>query len=645
MDPVAREVWLKAWKRDIDPSRCLLMHMPREIKALIIFHLDLDVLSRLGQSCRAWYQVTLPELYGRDAKEGRSSAIRWMASQAVDEERTEIALNTLEISARFGGQVDVISEQHEGQTLYETPTALHYAIIRRNLRLAKKLLDMGARHDIPCLHERLIASLHSSYFSDVLIRLHYFTDFFRVRNLNGQIVRNLNGQSFPIFLAFMRKDPDMGQLLVDRGAGREGMISPPFTTAPTRIPILHLLASEDMGDIGQWRFLFDHFREHINERCTEEGETLLHTALRCGAIQNVQIVLEAGVNMEVQNAALLTPLVALVQVWTIQNQRHVACIRKFVELGSNIHPGGDSVMVHVMKYYRLRPEMWSDIRHTLNFFLDHGADLNERSLSGTNVVSQLIPTICHAAPAAMEALEELLHDLIDKGLDLRSLPQPLEERSALCTVIIQKDAQPAWLFDLLCKQRATILDEEADDFFCRWFEVPRLRMGNQLYNIWQHAEQISPDTADRVYNLAISYDTPSFFDLLVRTLLIIPPVLTLASMAFDHKKKWSWSSIVAREFKGNFTTWDLLGQESMLHRTVRFYKEVPDYSAADAIRDISKLMRDGMDITIRNEDGRHSLDLLLLLACSKTDCSELVAFLERELDLLRCRTRSLKRIR
>lgn len=102
-------------------------------------------------------------------------------------------------------------------------------------------------------------------------------------------------------------------------------------------------------------------------------------------------------------------------------------------------------------------------------------------------------------------------------------------------------------------------------------------------------------------------------------------------MAFYCRKKWSWSSIVAREFKGNFTTWDLPDQESMLHHTVRFYKEVPDYSAADAIRDISKLVKDGVDITIQNERGRDSLDLLLLFSCRKTDCSELVAFLEREL--------------
>ncbi|KAG5916788.1 hypothetical protein E4U61_003310 [Claviceps capensis] len=96
--------------------------------------------------------------------------------------------------------------------------------------------------------------------------------------------------------------------------------------------------------------------------------------------------------------------------------------RKLVELGGNIHPDGDSVMVYVMGYCCKNPDMWPDMRHIIKFFLDHGADLNERSLSGTNVVSRLIPTICQAAPAAMEALEELLHDLVDKGLDLRSLP-------------------------------------------------------------------------------------------------------------------------------------------------------------------------------------------------------------------------------
>lgn len=98
-------------------------------------------------------------------------------------------------------------------------------------------------------------------------------------------------------------------------------------------------------------------------------------------------------------------------------------------------------------------------------------------------------------------------------------------------------------------------------------------------------------------------------------------------MAFYYRKKWSWSSIVAREFEGNSTPWDLLDRESMLHRTVRFYKEAPDYSAADAIRKISKLVRDGVDITIQNESQWNSLDFLLLLAIRKTDCPDSIALL------------------
>ncbi|KAG6182434.1 hypothetical protein E4U27_001833 [Claviceps purpurea] len=110
----------------------------------------------------------------------------------------------------------------------------------------------------------------------------------------------------------------------------------------------------------------------------------------------------------------------------------------------------------------------------------------------------------------------------------------------------------------------------------------------------------------------------------------------MVCMAFCYKKKWSWTKIVAREFEeDNCTTWDLLGQESMLHGTIRFFEEVPGYSAADAIQDISKLMREGVDITIQDTEGRNPLDLLLHLACDKTDCSELTAFLERELERAR----------
>ncbi|CCE27458.1 uncharacterized protein CPUR_00932 [Claviceps purpurea 20.1] len=492
MDSVAREVWLKAWKRDIDPSRCLLMHMPREINVLIISHLDLDVISRLGQSCRAWYQVTLPELYSRDAKEGNSFAIRWMAAYAVDEESTEIALNTLDISARFGGQVDVILGQREGQTLYETPNALHYAIVGKNLRLAKKLLDMGARHDIPCLNRRM-RSLDP--YSDEL------TDFF------GEHYHI--GQWFPIFLAFIHSDPDMGQLLVDRGAGRDAMIR------GTPISILHLAAADQTRDIGQWRFLFDRFRKHIDERCTGNEETPLHIALRRGSIQSVQFALEVGANTEVQNAALLTPLAALVQVSKIRDQTHVACIRKIVEFGGNIHPDGDSVMVHVMEYYCNSPVMWPEIRHILNFFLDHGADLNERSLSG---------------------------------------------EIALSTVIIEEDAQPAWLFDLLSKKGAPISNDGVDVSFFHWCEGPRL-YGKPPSSLFQYILSLRSEIAG----------------------------CTVRSVSTKKCR--------TTRNPGHF-----------------------------------ELMRDGMDITIRNENGRNSLDLLLLGTCDKADCSELEVFLERELE-------------
>ncbi|KAG5916787.1 hypothetical protein E4U61_003309 [Claviceps capensis] len=625
MDPVACEQWLKAWKRETCPSDCLLMNMPPEIKILIMYHMTPGTLSRLGQSCQTWYQFTLPELYARDAKEGYSSAIRWMAAHAVDEDTTEIALNTLEISARYGGQVDVISE-YEGQKVYKNPTALHQAIARRNLRLAKKLLDMGARHDIPCLDP--FQFLFASQPEELMARLNYFENAFDSFCTIGMW--------FPIFLAFFVRDPDMGQLLVDRGAGREAMLSPSFVDIPCRILILHFAAADTTEEIGQWHFLFDSFRKHINQRCTEKEETPLHIALRCGSVQSMQLALEAGAKMEINNAYLLTPLVALargldtfcIQTGNVRNQNHIICIRNLVELGGSIHPGGDSVMVYVMGFYFRNPDMWPDMIHALNFFLDHGVDLNERSLTGTNVVSQLVPAICTAAPPAMEAFKELLHDLVDKGLDLTRLPL---RGSPLNSVISQTDAQPAWLFDLLCEKGATILRSEVDYFFIRWFEIPRLWMGNQ-YDIWQHVEQVSLGAAVTVYSLAMSSDTPSLFDHFVCMPLLVPPVSTLVGMASYFRKTWSWSRIVAREFKGNFTTWDEPGKESILHGTIRFFKVVPGYSAADAIQDISKLMRDGVDMTMRNEAGQNPLELLLHMPCDKTDCSELTTFLERELE-------------
>ncbi|CCE27139.1 uncharacterized protein CPUR_00611 [Claviceps purpurea 20.1] len=508
MDSVAREAWLMAWKRQLRKSRCPIVDLPPETKSHILSYLPLSSVSHLSQSCRVWHQSALPELYTRDAKECDSFAMKWMAAHAVDERTTETALNALKISARFGGQVNAFnsdfSQQCEDWMLDESSTALHHAVSVGNLRVAEKLLDMGARHDISCLGARWV-------WEGYIRRLNHFENVFRADCIFGQWL--------PIFLAFMQDDSAMARLLIDRGAGHEAMIANSCTGSTTHISILHFAAVDTTEAIFQWRFLFERFREYKNERCTEENDTPLHIALKCGCIQGMQAAVETGADMEARNTSLLTPLAAVVRqlgiVYTEDGtiQNHMRCLREFVKLGASVNPDGDSVLADSIEHYWANPAMWPDMMLIINFFVDQGADPNGTSLTGSHVASQLVRAICEAKPSERKVLKNLLSNLVARGLDLTTQSSGWD--STLNTVIQQPDAQPAWLFKLLCSKGATIHNDDVGAFFLRWCQIPRLWAGNQ-YDVRQHAEQISPAVARDAYKIAFSYNTSTLYDLLRR---------------------------------------------------------------------------------------------------------------------------------
>ncbi|KAG5915806.1 hypothetical protein E4U61_004267 [Claviceps capensis] len=201
MDSAAREARLTARKRDIVESRCPVALLPPEMKHQIMTHISSQQsLSRLGQSCRAWYETATQELYTRDAKEHTS---------------------TLEISRRWGGQIDAIQrglsqwviDQMWNDNSYKASTALHFAVVIRKVRLTKTLLDMKASLTIPCstLLWRTIVS------EELLQKVSYFQRVFK-----GYFCHF--GPVFAIFLAFLQNHADMYKLLVEHGAGREDMI-------------------------------------------------------------------------------------------------------------------------------------------------------------------------------------------------------------------------------------------------------------------------------------------------------------------------------------------------------------------------------------------------------------------------------------
>ncbi|CCE31798.1 uncharacterized protein CPUR_05653 [Claviceps purpurea 20.1] len=495
MGSPAREADLMTRRGGVDESRCLLVLLPPETKMQIISHLSTqNSLSRLGQSCRAWHEVANEELYKRDSRENNSFAIKWMAFHAVDEQTTDSAIRTLEISRRWGGQIDAVQphllQSHRALSkrdpiMYETSTALHFAVLLGNMRLTKTILDMKASLTIQC-SPVLWRSMGSKELSR---KVEYFR-----RVLNGLF--NPSGPVFPLFLAFLQGDTGMCELLVEHGAGREAIIVD-SDTDPKAMSILHFAAADPTTDYRQWRCLFDRFREHIDEPSPQLARyTPLHIALKTGCTQGMQIAVESGADKESRSDVLHTPLSLGIQElkfqWNMDSrtfEEHMRCLRKFVDLGASVNPEGDSPLGIAMRPYMLDPVNYPLMRHVIYFLLEHHVDINRPLLLPyESVVFGIIRGIIlnDKNRRSLKLLKQLLTDLIDRGLNITAVPG---QTSPLYRVLINRKAEPKWLFDLLCEKGATIHAYEVDGAFLRWCDISRFWRKNKYNAWWQHQGQ------------------------------------------------------------------------------------------------------------------------------------------------------------
>ncbi|CCE33036.1 uncharacterized protein CPUR_06959 [Claviceps purpurea 20.1] len=661
MDSAAREARLTARERDTDESRCLMALLPPEMKYQIMSYISTQQsLSRLGQSCRAWYGPATQELYTRDAEEHGSFAIKWMAAHAVDEQATDSALRTLETSRRWGGQIDAIQRgltEWESlwdigmlyEDLYEASTALHSAIVLQNLRLTETLLDMKASLRIPGL-PLLWKSIGSK---KLLRRFGYFQEMFEDCTL---------GPAFPIFLAFLQSDSDMCKLLIEHGAGREATLVNTIT-GPKAISILHFAAADRTADYRQWQCLFHEFREYIDEPCPRRDEfTPLHIALESRCTQAMEMAVEYGADKEARDGFSCTPL--SIGITAIPHDEdadpeildeRTMCFRKFVELGASVNPEGDSVLVLAVQYYAPYAFGHPLMRHLIYFLLDHHADIHGTlGPRNTNVLNEIIKTILlikHKDPPTQELLKELVIDLVDRGFNL-TIPAP-GLPSPLYLVLDKYSAREKWLFDLLCEKGATIHEGEVDAAFLDWCGSPRLWRTNK-YNAWwkhrgqedklflkwcehphnawwwQHVKQISPLAVSRAYGMALNRPR-QLYNILTHLPLPAPLDDILIVAAFQAKQLWSWRLVVQRKFEDNFlATWSSDFEENMIHLTVRKYHAHSSYSAANAIRDVLHLRDKGVNMTSQNDLTQTPLELLLRLGRRKDDYMEFVAIMEEE---------------
>ncbi|KAG5914347.1 hypothetical protein E4U61_005871 [Claviceps capensis] len=665
MDSAAREALSMAQERNTDESRCLMALLPPETKIQIMSYISTQQsLSRLAQSCRAWYGPATQELYTRDAKEHRSFAIKWMAAHAVDQQTTDSAIRTLETSNQWGGQIDAIRRRlpqseddfYSSQDrmldgdLYELSTALHFAVFIGNVRLTKMLLGMKASLIIPC-SPLLWGSMGSEKLS---LRFEYFVHLLEERDFSPFTV-------FPILLAFLQSDPDMCKVLIEHGCGREAIIFDPYTD-PKVICILHLAAVDRTTDYRHWQCLFDGFREYIDEPCPGESEcTPLHFALINGCIQGMQIAVESGADKESKDGNSHTPLASAIRVPCLYHlildrtrvEEHLRCLGKFVDLGGSVNPDGHSPIGLAVQRYALCPVKHPDMRHLISFLLEHHADTNRTFEPKTNMVKEIIDGIYrhHNNPPSLELYKELLSDLVDGGLNL-AIPAP-RLSSPLYHVLQYRHAKPEWLFDFLCENGATIHKREVDSAFLRWCTTSRLWEENKYdmwwqnpeqedemflkwcghpYNAWwwQHVEHISPHVATHAYGAAFNCKSRKLYDTLTHLPLPAPLDDLLVELASKSFLPSSWRRVMRREFADDFVaTWSLDRGENMIHVTVYIYiaQDLP-YSAAEAIEDILYLRDKGVDMTSRNDSGKTPLDILLESGRFRHDFMEVAAILE-----------------
>ncbi|CCE31802.1 uncharacterized protein CPUR_05657 [Claviceps purpurea 20.1] len=583
MDSAAREARRTIREGDTDKSRCLMALLPPETKIQVMSYISTQQsLSRLSQSCRAWYETATEELYTRDAKEHRSFAMKWMAAHAVDEQTTDSAIGSLGNSRRWGGQIDAVhllsqwDIQPSDEVMYELSTALHFAVFLGNMRLTKTILKMKASLTIPC--PALLWTIMGA--EELLLRVSSFQEVFDGCRF---------GPAFPIFLAFLKSDPDMCKLLIDHGAGREA-INVETIAGPKVMSILHFAAVDRTTDYRQWQCLFEGFYEYIDEPCPRELEyTPLHVALRVGCTQGMQIAVESGAEKASRNGAkaLMLGLMGLPYL-SIANpkpfEEHARCLWKF----------------------------------------DH-------------------------KPPTQAFLKESLSNLVGRGLNLTTLaPASL---SPLYRVLCYGNAKPEWLVDLLCEKGATIHEHEASSAFLSWCETSRLWETNKYdawwqhlgqedeiflkwcehpYNAWwwQHVKHISPFFVSRAYQEAIK-NSRKLFDILTHLPLSVPLNGVFFKMASNTLPPCSRGLFVQQKFQEDFfATWSLTCEENIIHLMVRLFIVVGGYSATDATRDILHLRDMGADMTSRNSNGKTPLEILLESGSSKDDVMELVALLE-----------------
>ncbi|CCE31784.1 uncharacterized protein CPUR_05639 [Claviceps purpurea 20.1] len=658
MDSTTRQARFVAWKRNTKESTCPMVLLPPEIKNHIISSISTqESLSSLGQTCRAWHEVAIEELYKRDSRENNSLAIKWMAAHAVDEQTTDSALRTLEISRRWGGQIDAIKPRRsrpddEDETMYDTSTALHFAVFLGNVRLTKTLLDMKASLTIAC-SSLLWRSMRSE---DVLRRVGYFRSVFK----NVRF-----GPAFPIFLAFLKSDPDMCMLLVEHGAGREAWIFD-ADNDPKIMSILHFAAVDPTTDYRQWKCLFDGFREYIDEPWPQQGQyTPLHVAVTHGCTQGMQIAVECGADKEARTGSTLPSLTPL-HIGMVSSTYHsnmpqhrmelpINCLRKFVELGASVNPEGASLLLLAVKIYARNPINQPNTRELIYLFLDHHADVHGSSRwdPNTNVVNEIVLASTsppHENPLARRLVKELLSDLVDRGFNLRT-PAP-ELPSPLYYVLHESKAKPKWLFDFLCENGATIHETEVDSAFICWCETSTLWEANKNnawwqhqgqkdemflkwcedpYQTWwwQHVKHISPDAATQAYGAAFKHKDRQLYDILTHLPLPAPLDGLLVRVAFEAKQLWSWRLVVHRKFEDNLlATLSFDDGENMIHLTVRKYVAERCYSTADAVLDVLHLRDKGVNRSSPNSHGQTPMELLLRLGSCKDDFMELVTLLE-----------------
>lgn len=591
--------------------RSHFLRLPAEIKIEIAQQADIQGLSRLARCSKEMLSLLIPTLYERNALEQNSSAILFALLSnypRILANAKRPGMNTLDLAVKYKGNVNAL--HLHGEKSYVT--ALHVAAARGNVPAVKILLQRGAFVNSSSRHLLKIEALDidEAFFEERLS--HYQM---------AAVSRHVGW--LPLFVPYVLGFSKVVEILLFAGAPAKLAIGLPERNIPApAITILHVLAADN-----QLSQAYDHgknaiaqFQNEIDTRLPGYGNTALMIAASKPNAYMVDALLSnnADVHMVTGRGCAIAHAINACYRTKCKEQRkaYPLVINSLIQSGARVdqnpaHPNLDSPLVMALlavpqdNYKGFAREM----KAIISLLLDNGADLNQRSVRGVNLIQYLYVEL---AKNFNETLFNLLTSLVDQGADL-NLPFA-SGATMLGNAIRNLDHTSPRLVRLLMSSGARIAPHEASNAFTVWFMSPKLQAYcyNMDYDILAYKAHIPQEIVNSAYLTTFSRDKKSK---LFQTICENFPTTTVAEclmlmvLGCNGRKLCPDSLILP--FKPDWV--DLAHGRSFLHTIVFQLGENELYRESMAIHDAEFFIERGTSVCLKDKRGKTAIQNLRAL--------------------------------